>query len=146
MVKYGEPALDHTFAALSDPTRRAILAQLARGECSVTQLASRFEISLPGVTKHLRVLESAGLLRSTKLGRVRRCRLRPEPMKDAAEWIQFYRRFWEDQFESLAEFIEEMKKEDASWRPRVSRLKSSKSAGRLPRRRRKSSRRGRNRK
>lgn len=145
MVKYAEPALDATFGALSDPTRRAILAQLARGESSVTQLASRFEISLPGVTKHLRVLESAGLLRSSKRGRVRRCRLRPEPMKDAAEWIQFYRRFWEDQFESLAEFIEEMKKEDVSWRPRVSHPKSSKSAGRFPRRKRKSSRRGRNR-
>ncbi|MFQ5658475.1 MAG: ArsR/SmtB family transcription factor, partial [Candidatus Methylomirabilales bacterium] len=84
MVKYITPRLDATFSALADPTRRAILARLARGESSVTALAKPFDVSLPAISKHLRVLEKAGLLVRKKDGRVRRCRLLPGPMQEAA--------------------------------------------------------------
>ncbi len=106
MVKYLPAALDATFSALSDATRRAILAQLALGDASVTRLAARFDISFPGVAKHLRVLEAAGLLESTKTGRVRRCHLVAGPMKSAAEWIAHYRQFWEKQVDALARYLE----------------------------------------
>jgi DNA-binding transcriptional ArsR family regulator len=115
MVKYSSAALDATFGALADPTRRAILARLARGETSVTEIAARFEISLPGVTKHLRVLESAGLLASTKRGRVRRCRLEPRRLRDAAEWIRFYQQFWEEQLDALEDYLAETADEEESW-------------------------------
>ncbi|MGH9792627.1 MAG: ArsR/SmtB family transcription factor, partial [Candidatus Acidiferrales bacterium] len=98
MVKYLPPALDATFGALADPTRRAILARLAHGETSVSELAQPFRMSLPAVTKHLRVLEHARLIAHHKNGRVRRCRLHPQPLKDAAEWIAFYQCFWDEQF------------------------------------------------
>ncbi|MGH9860604.1 MAG: ArsR/SmtB family transcription factor, partial [Candidatus Acidiferrales bacterium] len=117
MVKYLPPALDATFGALADPTRRAILARLAHGETSVSELAQPFRMSLPAVTKHLRVLEQARLIAHHKAGRVRRCRLHPQPLRDAAEWIAFYQRFWDEQFGALEEFIEEMKMEDPSWQP-----------------------------
>jgi DNA-binding transcriptional ArsR family regulator len=122
MVKYLDARLDATFGALADPTRRAILAQLALGETSVTQLAGKFDISLPGVVKHLRVLEDAKLLSTEKAGRVRRCRLVPENLRDASEWIAFYRQFWEEQLDSLARYFEETKtdstRETKSWPPR----------------------------
>jgi DNA-binding transcriptional ArsR family regulator len=105
MVKYAGPELDATFAALSDATRRGILARLAQGEASVSDLAAPYEISLPGVSKHLRVLERAKLIARRKDGRVNRCRLIAEPMKDAAEWIEPYRQFWEEQFDALARFL-----------------------------------------
>ncbi|MGA2476476.1 MAG: metalloregulator ArsR/SmtB family transcription factor [Terriglobia bacterium] len=105
MVKYSGPELDATFAALSDATRRGILARLAQGEASVSDLAAPYEISLPGVSKHLRVLERAKLMARRKDGRVNRCRLVAEPMKDAAEWIEHYRQFWEQQFDALARFL-----------------------------------------
>jgi DNA-binding transcriptional ArsR family regulator len=109
-------ALDSTFAALSDATRRGILARLAAGETSVSELAKPYDISLPAVCKHLRVLESAGLLTRRKDGRVQRCRLKPGPMKSAAEWIEHYRRFWEAQLDSLARFLEDSSHEDKkSW-------------------------------
>jgi len=118
MVKHQSDDLDVVFAALADPTRRAILARLASREASVTELARPFRISLPGVHKHLRVLERAGLLAHTKHGRVRRCRLRAQPMKDAARWIERYRRFWEYQFDALAKYLEASNpKETASWPP-----------------------------
>ncbi|MGB7589963.1 MAG: metalloregulator ArsR/SmtB family transcription factor, partial [Terriglobia bacterium] len=98
MVKCSGRELDATFAALSDATRRGILARLAQGEASVSDLAAPYEISLPGVSKHLRVLERAKLIARRKDGRVNRCRLVAEPMKDAAEWIEYYRQFWEQQF------------------------------------------------
>ena len=152
MVKYlqsgtaggGAARLDATFGALADPTRRAILARLARGETSVSELAQPFRMSLPAVTKHLRVLDRAGLLEHHKDGRVRRCRLHPKPLKTAAQWIAHYQKFWEDQFDALEEFIEEMQKEDPSWRPRPQEQKPqpSKSSARSRRRERKSSRRG----
>jgi DNA-binding transcriptional ArsR family regulator len=109
MVKYLSSQLDSTFAALSDPTRRAILARLAGGEASVKELAEPFDISLPAVSKHLRVLEKAGLLTQEKDGRVRRCRLVAEPMKEASEWMDFYRRFWEAQLDALAEYLDDSK-------------------------------------
>ena len=102
-----EPALlDATFAALSDATRRGILARLATGEASVTELAKPYDMSLPAVSKHLRVLESAGLVARSKDGRVHRCRLEAAPLKSAADWIEHYRRFWEAQLDSLQRFLE----------------------------------------
>jgi DNA-binding transcriptional ArsR family regulator len=107
MVKYSLPSLDTTFAALADPTRRAILAQLGRGQATVTELAEPFDISLPAISKHLRVLEQAGLLVREKEGRIRRCRLVAEPLRNAAEWIAHYQQFWEGQFDALAEYLNE---------------------------------------
>jgi DNA-binding transcriptional ArsR family regulator len=107
MVNYSSAPLDSTFAALSDATRRGILARLARqGETSVSELAAPYKMSLPAVSKHLRVLEHAGLVARQKDGRVHRCRLRAEPMKDAAAWIEHYRQFWETQLDSLARYLE----------------------------------------
>ena len=106
MVNYSAP-LDSTFSALADPTRRAILARLALGESSVQELASPFKVSLPAISKHLRVLERAGLLARKKDGRVHRCRLETGPMRDAAEWIERYRQFWEQQFDVLAQYLKE---------------------------------------
>jgi len=103
--------MDLTFSALSDPTRRAILDRLARGQASVTDLAEPFQMSLPAVSKHLRVLERAGLVARSKEGRVHRLRLVAEPLKDAAEWIARYRAFWECQFDALEDYLKNMKKE-----------------------------------
>jgi DNA-binding transcriptional ArsR family regulator len=112
MVKYVAPPLDRTFSALADPTRRAILARLAEGEAAASQLAEPFDISLPATLKHLGVLEKAGLIARTKEGRVSRCRLVGDPLKDAAEWIAHYRRFWERQLDALAEHLAETPRED----------------------------------
>jgi DNA-binding transcriptional ArsR family regulator len=118
MVKYSEPHLDATFAALSDATRRGILARLAQGEASVSDLAAPYDISLPGVAKHLRVLERARLIIRRKDGRVHRCRLVAQPMKDAADWIERYRQFWEEQFDALARFLEKsQRKGEKPWPP-----------------------------
>lgn len=115
MVNHSQ-SLDFTFAALSDATRRGILARLAAGETSVSELARPYDMSLPAVSKHLRVLESAGLVTRRKDGRVQRCNLVAGPMKSAAEWIEHYRRFWEAQFDSLARFLEDSApKEKKSW-------------------------------
>lgn len=144
MVNYLPAALDATFGALADPTRRAILARLARGESSVTGLAEPFDISLPGILKHLHVLEDAGLVRCHKDGRVNRCRLVAEPMKDAAAWIAYYQQFWEHQFDALAHFLDEsQRKEKPSWQRRYKGPnQSSKSGARLQRRGKRSTRRG----
>ena len=109
-------ALDSTFAALSDATRRGILARLATGEASVTELAEPYDMSLPAVSKHLRVLESAGLVARSKDGRVHRCRLEAAPMKSAADWIAHYRQFWEAQLDSLQRYLENStEKEKQPW-------------------------------
>lgn len=100
-------SLDHTFFALSDPTRRAIIARLAQGEATVGELADPFEISAPAISKHLRVLERAGLVQQERVGKTRRCRLNPEPLGDAADFIESHRKFWEMQFDRLADFLEE---------------------------------------
>jgi DNA-binding transcriptional ArsR family regulator len=109
-------ALDSTFAALSDATRRGILARLATGEASVTELAKPYDMSLPAVSKHLRVLESAGLVARSKDGRVHRCRLEAAPMKSAADWMAHYRQFWEAQLDSLQRYLENStEKEKQPW-------------------------------
>ena len=106
MVKYDSNQLDSVFAALSDPTRRQILETLAGGESLVTRLAAPFNMSLPAVSKHLRVLESAGLLKRTRLGREHRIELEAEPMKEALQWMERYRRFWEGSLDALADYLE----------------------------------------
>jgi DNA-binding transcriptional ArsR family regulator len=116
MVNYQPALLDATFAALSDATRRGILARLATGEASVTELAKPYDMSLPAVSKHLRVLESAGLVARSKDGRVHRCRLEAAPMKSAADWIAHYRQFWEAQLDSLQRYLENStEKEKQPW-------------------------------
>ena len=109
MVKYSQSRLDATFSALSDPTRRAILSRLASGERTVSELARPFDVSLPAISKHLRVLERAGLLVQEKDGRIRRCQLAAKPLHDANEWIDRYRRFWEESFQRLDALLDEMK-------------------------------------
>ena len=99
--------LNSTFAALADPTRRAILERLSYGDSSVSALAAPFDVSLPAISKQLRVLERAGLLVQQKDGRVRRCKLEAEPMKEAIDWIAQYRRFWEDKLDMLASYLED---------------------------------------
>lgn len=97
--------LNATFAALADPTRRAILAQLVSGEKSVNELAEPFEMSLPAVSKHLKVLESAGLIARGREAQWRPCRLEAGPLKDVSEWVEGYRRFWEQSFDRLDEYL-----------------------------------------
>lgn len=106
MVKYHDKALDATFSALSDPTRRAILARLAEGEARVTELAEPFGMSLPAVSKHLKVLERAQLITRHKDGRIHRFRVNPAPIDSAKSWIETYQRFWEQQLYSLAAYLE----------------------------------------
>lgn len=106
MVKYSSPLLNRTFAALADPTRRRILAHLARGHHRVTDLAKPYDMSLPAVSKHLRVLEKAGLLRRRRYGRVHQLQLEAKPLKEAARWVEEYRKFWEDSLDRLAEYLE----------------------------------------
>jgi len=100
--------LDATFSALSDPTRRAILARLARGEATVTELAEPFEMTLPGISKHLKVLERAGLIARGREAQWRPCRLEPRPLKDVAAWVDHYRKFWEQSLERLDEYLKEL--------------------------------------
>ena len=104
-----EDQLSSTFAALADPTRRAILARLALGETSVTELAQPFEMSMPAVSKHLKVLERAGLIARSREAQSRPCRLEPGPLKEAASWIEEYRRFWEASLDRLEEYLRKMK-------------------------------------
>lgn len=115
MVKQSSPQLDRTFAALADPTRRNILARLSLGESSVTELAEPFAMSLPAVSKHLRVLERAGLLSRTKDGRIHRIQLRAEPMRAAANWVEQYRVFWEGKLDALAEFLEQANSQEQEY-------------------------------
>ena len=105
-----QPSLDATFGALADPTRRAIVERLTRGDAVVGELAEPFDMSLPAISKHLTVLESAGLITRTKEGRQRICRLREEPMQAAMQWIGTYGRFWEEQLDSLARFATERRR------------------------------------
>ena len=101
--------LDTTFAALADPTRRAILARLTSGEASVTELAQPFAMSLPAISKHLKVLERAGLIARGREAQWRPCQLDAGPLKDAADWLQHYRRFWEQSFDRLEAYLREQK-------------------------------------
>jgi DNA-binding transcriptional ArsR family regulator len=106
MVKYSEKSLNRTFAALADPTRRRILAHLARGDRCVTHLARPHAMSLPAVSKHLRVLEKAGLLRRQRYGRTHQMQLEAKPLKQAAQWVEEYRKFWEGSLDRLAHYLE----------------------------------------
>jgi len=101
--------LSATFAALADPTRRAILARLASGETSVTKLAEPFDMSMPAVSKHLKVLERAGLIARGREAQWRPCRLEAGPLKDVSNWVEKYRRFWEESFDRLDAYLVELK-------------------------------------
>jgi DNA-binding transcriptional ArsR family regulator len=140
MVKYSDAALDRTFNALADPTRRALLAHLAQGDgVSVSELAKPFPVSLPAVMKHLDVLSDAGLVAREKTGRVVACQLTAGPMEDAVEWLNRYQRFWTQQLDQLAAFLEE---DECS--PQPNQASPSTAASNRPRRR--STPRGRSRK
>src|SRR6202158_2005127 len=116
MVQHTMPT-DHlgaTFAALADPTRRAILARLASGECSVTELAEPFEMSMPAVSKHLRVLERAGVIARRREAQWRPCRIEAGPLKEVADWTERYRHIWEERFDRLETYLHEMQVKEKS--------------------------------
>jgi len=104
--------LSTTFAALADPTRRAILARLAKGEAMVTELAAPFDLSLPAVSKHLKVLQRAGLIEQGRQAQWRPCRLKPEGLRDVADWVGQYRRHWEESLDRLDDYLRELQKTD----------------------------------
>src|SRR3981081_3710581 len=106
--------LSVTFAALADPTRRAILSRLSKGEASVTELAKPFDLSLPGISKHLKVLQHAGLVRQSRKAQWRPCRREGANLKEAADWVAEYRRFWDESFERLDEYLATVQKEETN--------------------------------
>jgi DNA-binding transcriptional ArsR family regulator len=101
--------LSTTFSALADPTRRAILARLVSGEASVSELAEPFDMSMPGISKHLKVLERAGLIARGRDAQWRPCRLEAGPLKEVSQWVEGYRRFWEESFDRLDDYLQELK-------------------------------------
>ncbi len=111
MAHASSERLTATFAALADPTRRAILARLASGEVSVSELAAPFEMSLPAVSKHLKVLERAGLIERGRDAQWRPCRLHAAPLKEVANWVEHYRRFWAESFDRLEEYLRDAQKD-----------------------------------
>ena len=104
--------LNATFAALADPTRRAILARLASGETSVSELAKPFEMSLPAISKHLKVLQRAGLIARGREAQWRPCRLAAGPLKDASDWLEHYRRFWDESLDRLEDYLRDLQKRE----------------------------------
>ncbi len=110
MVKHeiSQQHLDLTFSALADPTRRAMLARLSSGEASVQELAKPFKMSLPAISKHLKVLERAGLIARGRQAQWRPCRLKARPMKEVVDWLEHYRRFWEESFDRLDAYLQEL--------------------------------------
>ena len=104
--------LDATFSALADPTRRAILSRLSSGEVSVRELARPFDMSLPAISKHLKVLERARLITRSRHAQWRPCRLKASPLKDAVDWLEHYRRFWEESFDRLDDYLKELQQKD----------------------------------
>jgi len=110
MVKYSTPSpdLSATFGALADPTRRAILARLATGKATVSELAEPFEMTGPAISRHLKVLERAGLISRGRHAQWRPCQLKAEPLKAAADWLDTYRRFWEESFDRLDDYLREL--------------------------------------
>lgn len=104
--------LSATFAALADPTRRGILARLASGEASVTEIAEPFDISLPAVSRHLKVLADAGLVERSREAQWRPCKLKAAPLRDVADWVEHYRRFWEESFDRLDLYLKELQKKE----------------------------------
>jgi len=133
MVNYSDRRLDAVFAALADPTRRGIVAALAGGERSVTELAGPYGMSLPGFMKHLRILEDAGLLEREKAGRVVSCTLTAGPMEEAMNWLERYKAFWEERLDALARYLE---KEKQPWPQSPKNRRSPSSAGSRPHRKR----------
>ncbi|MBO4223067.1 helix-turn-helix transcriptional regulator [Bradyrhizobium neotropicale] len=147
MVKYLDETLDRTFAALSDPTRRALLARLGEKDgLSVSELAQPFQMSLPAIMKHLDVLSDAGLITREKTGRTVACRLTARPMEQAMDWLNRYARFWSDNFDRLAAFVEEDPWPSAPPAPAPPRAPASPSRAASARGRKKSTPRGPNRK
>jgi len=104
--------LNHTFAALADPTRRALLIRLRSGEATVLELAKPFDMSLPAISKHLKVLERAGLISRSRDAQRRPCRIEAAPLKEATEWMERYRRLWEERLDRLDDYVQEMRKKD----------------------------------
>ncbi len=122
--------LDHTFAALADPTRRAILARLARGETSVTDLAKPFAMSMPAVSKHLKVLESAGLITRSREAQWRPCRIEPRALKEVDDWLEHYRRFFEESLDRLDAYLKQLQAGEAKSQTGGARTKTKKQDGR----------------
>ena len=118
--------LSKTFAALADPTRRAILSRLADGQTSVTELAKPFEMTLPAVSKHLKVLEAAGLIARGRDAQWRPCRLEAGPLRDADEWLERYREFWEESFDRLDDYLRELQQKEKEPRRERSERKEKK--------------------
>ena len=108
--QYSQPPdrLSLTLTALADPTRRAILSRLSQGEASVTELAEPFDMSLPAISRHLKVLEKAGLITRGRKAQLRPCRLDPAPLKSLSEWLEFYRHHWEESFDRLGDYLKEV--------------------------------------
>jgi DNA-binding transcriptional ArsR family regulator len=121
--------LDSTFAALADPTRRAILTRLARGDASVTELAEPFQVSLPAISRHLKVLERAGLITRGREAQWRPCRLEPAPLKAADEWIERYRALWEERFDRLDSYLRELQENEKKYGRNGSQRKEDKDGG-----------------
>src|SRR6266545_1271093 len=118
--------LSTTFAALADPTRRAILARLAKGQASVTEIAEPFDMTLPAISKHLKVLEHAGLIARGREAQWRPCRLQARPLKDAADWIEHYRRFWTESFDRLDDYLRELQMKEKKHGPKGQRSRKTK--------------------
>ena len=112
MVQYSTARLDASFAALSDATRRGVLEQLGHGDCSITDLAERFHMTLTGMKKHIGVLEQAGLVATEKVGRVRTCKLGPRQLAEETEWIATYRQFWTARFDALDQMLEDLQQKE----------------------------------
>jgi DNA-binding transcriptional ArsR family regulator len=112
MVQYMTTRLDASFAALSDATRRGVLEQLGRADASITELAEKFHMTLTGMKKHVGVLERAGLVSTTKVGRVRTCSLGPRRLEDEAAWLERYRQRWDDRFDALDQVVEELTRKE----------------------------------
>ena len=106
--------LSMTFSALADPTRRAILSRLSRGEQSVMELAKPFDMSLPGISKHLKVLERAGLIQRSREAQWRPCKLKADKLKDVSDWVEEYRKFWEESFDRLEVYLQQIQAEQAA--------------------------------
>ena len=111
-MKLADDTLSLTFRALADPTRRAILTRLGRGEATVGELAEPFSMSLPAVSKHLKVLERAGLIERGREAQWRPCRLRPAPLRDVSDWVGHYRKFWEQSFDRLEAYLKQVQAEE----------------------------------
>jgi len=112
MVQYQTPRLDASFAALSDATRRGVLEQLGRSDASISELADRFDMTLTGMKKHVRILEDAGLVSSRKVGRVRTCKLGPRQLAEETAWIERYRQLWAARFDALDAVVEDLKQKE----------------------------------